>query len=383
MSLTVEARHLTKIFGEGAEARRVLDGVTFRVGPGERVGIIGANGAGKSTLLAILAGILTASEGSVNCVGKLHAALTVGFGMREDLTGRENLLIDTEIRGLTRAEAAPLVEKMIAFSELGSFIDRPMRTYSTGMKARLSFASLVLVEPEILIIDETLSVGDRWFSVKATRAIRDLCDRGKIVLLVSHSQADIVEMCSRCLWLESGRLVADGEPATVTRAYTEKIRVAEEAMVVDQLGGETTVWCLDPAVRVERLELLDVRGNTVGATLASDAEVTVNAELSIEREIPEPSIRLFIERGDGIALAQSRMPGRPGIGRLRTGTRLSPIALRPGLYRIDIEVLSAGRAVARRSQIIRIAGDHSIVGGDPALRLPMMVRAQRPVYAEA
>ena len=383
MTFRIEARTLSKVYGEGKAAQRVLDRVSFAIGEGERVGIIGANGAGKSTLLGILAGIVTPSEGEVEVVGTVHAALTVGLGMREDLTGRENLYVDAEMRGASRPEAEPVVEKMIEFSELGAFIDRPMRTYSTGMKSRLSFASLVFVNPEILLIDETLSVGDRWFAGKALRAIEDLCRRGRIVILVSHSLGSIVSMCSRCLWLNSGRLVEDGDPSRVTEAYRRQIVACEEAMAIGDLGGENSVWCADKAVRVDHLELRDAASGAPCRIFDTDTGLRVTAQLCIEKRLADPEFRFFIERADGLRVGESRAPVHFGARGSTVEATLAPLALRPGIYRLDLEVLSKGGPIARRSQVFKVTASTEMIGGSPALRMPIYAHARRLTEVDA
>jgi lipopolysaccharide transport system ATP-binding protein len=383
MTYRIEARTLSKVYGEGEAAHRVLDRVSFAIGEGERVGVIGANAAGKSTLLGILAGIVAPSEGEVEVVGAVHAALTVGFGMREDLTGRENLYVDAEMRGVSRREAAPAVEKMIAFCELGAFIDRPMRTYSTGMKSRLSFASLVFVNPEILLIDETLSVGDRWFARKATRAIEDLCRRGHIVILVSHSLGSIVSMCSRCLWLDRGRLVEDGDPSRVTEAYRRQISASEEAMAIGDLGGEDSVWYADKAFRVDHLELRDAASGAPRRVFDTDAGLRVAAKLCIEKRLAHPEFRLFIERADGLRVGESRTPAHLGARAATVEATLAPLALRPGIYRLDLEVLSQGSPIARRSQVFKVTAGAEMIGGSPALRLPFYARARQLTGVDA
>src|SRR6185503_15052818 len=154
--------------------------------------------------------------------------MTLGTVLREEATGRENIYIDAEVQGKTRTEVAPLVDRIIDFSELGTFIDLPVRTFSSGMKARLAFSMLAFIEPEILIIDEVLSVGDAGFSRKAGARMQELARAGRIVLVVSHGMRSIVDMCSRCLWLDGGRIVMDGDPRAVTAAYEQSVRAADD-----------------------------------------------------------------------------------------------------------------------------------------------------------
>ena len=239
----IELRNMTKAYADGvghaaprnlpelvtwpvAAARprikAAVAGLTLSMEAGERVGIIGPNGAGKSTLLHMIAGIGTPSSGSVIVDGKVTSILTLGIGVREEMTGRENIYLDGELQGKTRHQVDEVIDAIVDFAELGEFIDRPVRTYSTGMKSRLSFAMISHVNPEILLIDEALSAGDAAFSVKATAKIREICARGKIVLLVSHSLGAIRDMCNRCIWMEEGAIIMDGSPGEVTRAYAPR-----------------------------------------------------------------------------------------------------------------------------------------------------------------
>jgi lipopolysaccharide transport system ATP-binding protein len=208
--------------------RAALSNITLAIGHGERVGIIGSNGAGKSTLLQLLAGISNPTSGQMTISGKVTAILTLGLGLREDLTGRENIYLDGQSQGRSRKNMNAYVDAIVDFAELGKFIDLPLRTYSTGMKARLAFAMITQINPEILIIDEALSVGDAAFSMKAGHRISQLCSQGGIALIVSHSMQSIQELCNRCIWLDQGKLVMDGSPEKVAAAYLESVREVDE-----------------------------------------------------------------------------------------------------------------------------------------------------------
>ncbi|MGY3444257.1 ABC transporter ATP-binding protein [Bradyrhizobium sp. USDA 4473] len=216
---------------------QALDQISFEVAEGERVGIIGRNGAGKTTLLSIIAGLTEPTSGSVEVDGDLHAMLTVGAVLREDMSGRDNIFLDAAVHGRSRQQIDQVADEIIAFAELGEFIDRPVRTYSSGMKARLAFSMGAFINPDILVIDETLSVGDAFFAAKATRRMQEVAASGRIVIVVSHGLGSIVEMCSRCLWLDGGRLVMDGSPQVVTKAYEAAVREADEAELMRKFEG--------------------------------------------------------------------------------------------------------------------------------------------------
>ncbi len=223
----IQKSYFSGIFPWSRRSHQAVDGVSFELKSGDRVGIIGQNGAGKSTLLNMIAGISRISGGELSVQGKVTAVMTLGIGLREQLSGRENIVIDGMLQGLTKEEVTAKADSIIEFSELGEFIDRPVRTYSTGMKSRLAFAMLTLIDPEILIIDEALSAGDAFFARKASLKIKELCNRGSIVILVSHGMETIAEMCDRCIWLEKGKVKQDGPCAPVIKDYLESVRSRE------------------------------------------------------------------------------------------------------------------------------------------------------------
>ena len=196
-----------------------LDHVSLQVKKGETLGLIGRNGAGKSTLLKVISGILKPTAGSVQCQGTIAPMLELGSGFDMDLTGRENIFLNGAILGCSEAFLNAKYDEIAAFSELGNFIETPIRNYSSGMLARLAFSVATVVQPEVLIVDEILSVGDAAFQEKSRRRMMELMGGGTTVLFVSHSLEQIREMCSRVAWLEQGRVKMIGAPAAVCSAY--------------------------------------------------------------------------------------------------------------------------------------------------------------------
>jgi len=201
---------------------RALSAVTLRIARGESVAIIGRNGAGKTTLMKVIARVLRPGEGSVAVRGVVAPLLELGAGFDMELTGRENVILNGAILGRSRKDMQQRLAHIIEFSELGQFIDAPLRTYSTGMVARLGFAVATDVEPDILIVDEVLSVGDLQFQQKCIARMHEFLERGATLVLVTHSVEQAVQLCRRVVWLDEGRVVADGPAAEVAEAYVAR-----------------------------------------------------------------------------------------------------------------------------------------------------------------
>jgi ABC-type polysaccharide/polyol phosphate transport system ATPase subunit len=196
-----------------------LKDVSFNVHEGEMLGIIGVNGSGKSTLLKVISGVYWPSAGQVKVTGRLASLLELGSGMHPELTGRENILLNGLLMGYSKKQMKQREERIIEFADIGEFIDVPLKQYSSGMYARLAFSVATEVDPDILIIDEILSVGDANFQAKSFKRMMDFRDSGKTILFVTHSMGQVMQYCDRAILLESGRLVLDGSPEEVVERY--------------------------------------------------------------------------------------------------------------------------------------------------------------------
>lgn len=205
-----------------------LRDVSLTISPGEAVGIIGRNGAGKSTLLRLVCGLGRPTSGRAVTTGRVAALLELGVGFHQHLTGRENLYVSAVVAGLRRAEVAERFDAIVRFAEIEQFIDEPLRTYSSGMKMRLAFAIAMHVDPEILIVDEALAVGDGDFQAKCVERIAAFRRAGVTLVLVSHDLQMVQRFCTRTLWLQQGQLVADGPTAQVATAYQGELYVAAD-----------------------------------------------------------------------------------------------------------------------------------------------------------
>ncbi|ERK40793.1 ABC transporter ATP-binding protein [Faecalitalea cylindroides] len=206
------------------EMRTVLHDITLDIKKGETVALIGVNGSGKSTLLKIMTKILYPNKGTVKTYGKLSSLLELGAGFHPDFTGRENIYFNAAIFGLSRQEIDKRMDEIIEFSELGAFIDNPVRVYSSGMYMRLAFSIAINVDAEILLIDEILAVGDQHFQEKCFKKLEELKNSNKTIVIVTHNLQQVNELCSRAIWVQNGVIKLDGNPKEVVKAYLEECR---------------------------------------------------------------------------------------------------------------------------------------------------------------
>lgn len=214
--------YLTRLLGperQGRVLHRVLDEVSFRVARGSCLGLIGRNGAGKSTILSLVAGVIKPTGGQVQVQGRIAPLLELGAGFHFQLTGRENILLNSILLGLTRREAMDISPSVIDFAELADYIDEPLHTYSTGMQVRLGFSVAVHIRPEILLIDEVLAVGDEPFQKKCLSRIAQFREQAVTILLVTHNMNYVLEHCDCAIWLDNGKIAASGAPAEVVEAF--------------------------------------------------------------------------------------------------------------------------------------------------------------------
>jgi lipopolysaccharide transport system ATP-binding protein len=209
---------------KGHEKIRIIDDVSFNIYQGERVGILGFNGAGKSTLLRIIAGIYEPTYGEININGKIAPLLELSAGFDKNYTGKNNIFLNGALLSMDENYIKEKYDEIVEFSELGEHINYPVKNYSKGMRAKLGFSIATLINPEILIIDEILAVGDIKFRKKSSEKIRSMMKDGVTVLLVSHSINQIRQICDRCIWLENGKIYMEGETRKVCDAYLKRAK---------------------------------------------------------------------------------------------------------------------------------------------------------------
>ena len=278
------------------EAFWVLRGITFSVASGESVGIIGLNGAGKSTLLKILAGTTQPTEGQAQAGGRVAALLELGMGFHSDFTGRQNAMMAGQLLGLPMPEIAALMPGIEAFAEIGEYIDQPLRTYSTGMAVRLAFSVATAARPAVLILDETLSVGDAYFQHKCIRRIKEFQDAGTTLLFVSHDPAAVKTLCGRALLLDGGHLIQDGPPDRVLDYYNALIAKREanrEILQAEAAGGRITTRSGTFEARIAEIDLLDAEGRPARAFSVGD-RARIRARVRFASTVLAPTIGILI-----------------------------------------------------------------------------------------
>lgn len=266
--------------------------ISFHLPRGRTLGFVGPNGAGKSTLLRLIGGVGRAEEGSVEVRGRISALFDLGAGFHPDLTGRENIYMNGMIGGLTRREVQQKFDSIVAFSELGQFIDSPLRTYSTGMQVRLGFAVAAAVEPEIMLIDEVLAVGDVAFQTKCLERIAQFKKMGTTLILISHNEAQIRQFCDEVLWLREGQIFAHGNVQAVLDRYLEDMQTETRRRTPYEWSSVTTPGGIELKLNVNRFGSMELEITAV-RLLHSDRtpirELQTGDQLLIEIEYKSPT----------------------------------------------------------------------------------------------
>ena len=265
----------------------VLQDISFNIAPGEAVGIIGINGAGKSTLLKLITGTTQPTTGSVVMQGRVAALLELGIGFHPDFTGRQNAVMAGQLLGLSSAEMETLMPSIEAFAEIGDYIDQPVRVYSSGMQMRLAFSVATAVRPDILIVDEALSVGDAYFQHKSVERIREFRKQGTTLLIVSHDKQAIQSMCDRAILLDSGRLAMEGDPEAVMDYYNAMLAERENSTVRQQIlpDGKMQTISGSGGATVTSIALLNADGMSV-ETIDVGAPIRLQIDVHAKEEIP-------------------------------------------------------------------------------------------------
>lgn len=328
--------------GRGAERVPVLADIDLDVYRGESLGLLGVNGAGKSTLLKLITGVLTPSSGSIEVNGRIGALLELGAGFHLEYTGRENVAMAAALYGLSAEETRERFDDILAFADIGDYIDEPVKHYSSGMVVRLGFAVVAAVRPELLITDEVLAVGDEAFQKKCVRWIEAYLDDGGTLLLVSHSMYHLQKLCRHACWLHRGQIEKQGDVFEVTQAYlawSARKQAGDAARVATtKLAGQE--------FHIEAVRLNGEASEGPPVTLAMGESLCIEAEL-VSRDGRVPVGMVGISRADGSSVygVSTEIDGCPPIAldanRYRVRMSLPDLALLPGQYAIRVHVLDA------------------------------------------
>jgi lipopolysaccharide transport system ATP-binding protein len=333
------------------EQRWVLRGLDFTVQPGETVGIVGRNGAGKSTLLKLLTGTMLPTQGHSAVRGRVAALLELGMGFHGDFTGAQNAVMAGQLMGLAQADVIARLPEIAEFAEIGRALDEPLRTYSSGMQMRLAFSVATAVQPEILIVDEALSVGDAYFQHKCFRRIREFKRQGVTLLFVSHDPLAVKSLCDRALLIEGGRIALDGTPDQVLDYYNavialDEAQAAKHEQHVRSAAGLTRSG--DGRLRIEQVELVR-RGRPVESMTTGDS-VAVRARFAARAAVDDVTAGFLIRDrvGNEIFGTNTRLlgaviePMRPGDVRT-IDFQLDACPLAAGTYNVSVALHSTER----------------------------------------
>ena len=314
-----------------------LKDVTFDIAQGEVVGIIGRNGAGKSTLLKVLSQITEPSEGRIEINGRVASLLEVGTGFHPELTGRENIFLNGAILGMSRAEIRSKFDEIVAFAEVERFLDTPVKRYSSGMYVRLAFAVAAHLEPEILVVDEVLAVGDAQFQKKCLGKMQSVARGGRTVLFVSHNMGAVTTLCQRGIWLDAGRLVASGSARDIVDRYVSEGSDLNRSLIDLDAVRRIGHYGYGQRLRLERLEWIS------GLPLQHGEPLRARIEFRALHDVEDVALGIGFSTPEGVRLVTYETDFQTGYRpSLKGGTSFSldvsipQLPLAPGVYLLDV-----------------------------------------------
>jgi lipopolysaccharide transport system ATP-binding protein len=308
-----------------------LKDVSFEIQHGEVIGVIGSNGAGKSTLLKILSRITEPTEGRVEIDGRVGSLLEVGTGFHPELTGRENLYLNGAILGMKKAEIDRKLDEIVAFAELEKFLDTPVKFYSSGMYVRLAFAVAAHLEPEILLVDEVLAVGDAEFQKKCLGKLGDVAKEGRTVLFVSHNMGAMQTLCTKIFLLKSGTLVETGPPSRVIADYLRGSSADSKESMDLEIEDEN--------IRVQKI-VIEQDGYSTGAPLRVDDEVRVQVHYTVKKPLPRILLGFDVYSADGILLFRTYDAAVQGLDERAPGEYVSTVTFEPNMFQFGTYYLN-------------------------------------------
>jgi len=339
-----------------------VNDVTFDVREGEVFGIIGQNGSGKSTLLKCMAGILQPNSGTVNVYRRMGALLELGAGFHPELTGRENIFLNAAILGMGRREISGRFDEIVDFSGLHTFIDQPVKTYSSGMYVRLAFAVAINVDPQLLIVDEILAVGDVSFQRRCLEKFVEFRNEGRTIVLVTHDMGSIKNLCDRAIWLEHGTVIDAGDPADLVEAYTERMLGA------DAPTSDGSVRRGSGEIKISEVEMFVNGSATAVKRCRTSDSIVLRLHYVASKTIPQPVIGFEIESlgGATVTAPNTRDVGAVPPTMAGTGTidvALPRVDLLPGTYDLHTSITDFNRA--HIYDHVRLAMRFDVMTGKP------------------
>jgi len=323
--------------GTSADFFWALRDVTFQIRRGESVGLIGSNGAGKSTTLKILSRVTVPTTGTFSAVGRIGALIEVGAGFHFDLTGRENVFLNGAIMGMSRREVESKFNSIVSFAEIERFIDTPIKYYSSGMAVRLGFAVAAHINPDILLVDEVLAVGDAAFQAKCLNKLAELREQAKTIVLVSHNMTNIIQHCNRVVWLDRGTVHAVGDPETIVEEYLRAVSPSAPTTrsADSMIDGDAPVRIVSVVARNHRGEMNE--------PLVYGAPAALEVEYEVVGPVVDPVLGITFENANGQALGglTSRFAGmKLDVSQPRGTVRLvlDPVIFTRGLYKLSVSL---------------------------------------------
>lgn len=342
-----------------------LQDVSFDIAVGDVVGLIGPNGAGKSTILKILSRVTVPTRGTFTTAGRVGALIEIGAGFHPDLTGRENVYLNGSVLGMRRREIDAKFDRIVAFAEVEKFIDQPIKYYSSGMQVRLGFSVAAHIDPDILLVDEVLAVGDASFQTKCLNKLAELKEQGKTIVLVSHNMASIVQHSKKVLWIEAGALRGYGAPDDISEQYLRAIRERTPAATSSQGLGDD-----DPPLRIGTITLCDRQGQPRSVFQHGEA-ACIDVAFTVVRPVPDPVFEVTFQDSHGYALGgiTSRLQRMKLDTSRRSGTIrliLDPVLFLKGGYAINVHIRD--HAIERYYDARKHAADLIVDGPSVASR---------------
>ncbi len=347
---------LIKKGGDQQKFFNALDDVSFKVKQGEVLGLIGGNGAGKTTTLKLLSRVTHPTQGHISVDGRISALIELGAGFHPDLSGLENIYLNASILGLKKGEVDAKLDKIVAFSGLDKFLDTPVKRYSSGMYARLAFSVAAHVDPDVLLVDEVLSVGDALFQEKCLNRMQEIRDKGKAMVFISHNMIAVQTICSRVIWLEQGKIKAIGSPDEVVNKYLHN-HYGKQQNILAMEEGEELLQYNEGGITIEEVKILDETGQPLEA-LSGGSGLKVEIHYDASRYLNVSNIQLTLADKQSSRIMGADLAGLNGqalhiipAGKGVACCTFETSPIRPNLYYFNVDIFEEHRLVCRKKNI--------------------------------